>query len=122
MAGIRTGLRDVDADYAVVVACDMPFVDPAFVAHLRERAAGHDAAVPRVGKWFQPTHAVYRAERMADACDRALERDERRIVAPLEELEYVVVEGEEVRERASERTFESVDTRADLAEAEAHLS
>jgi molybdopterin-guanine dinucleotide biosynthesis protein A len=122
MAGIRTGLRAVDAEYAAVVACDMPFVDPGLLDHLRERAARRDAAVPRVGEWFQPTHAVYRAESMADACDRALDRDERRIVAPLEYLDYVVVEESEILEYAALRTFENVNTREELEEAEALLS
>jgi len=122
MAGIRTGLRAVDAEYAVVVACDMPFVDPVLVAHLCERAAGRDAAVPRIEEWFQVTHAVYRAESMADACDRALDRDERRIVAPLDDLDYVVVEESEIREYAALRTFENVNTREELEEAEALLS
>jgi molybdopterin-guanine dinucleotide biosynthesis protein A len=122
MAGIRTGLRTVDTAYAVVVACDMPFVDPALVAHLFDRAAGHDAAVPRVGEWFEPTHAVYHADRMAAACDRALEREERRIIAPLEELDNVVVEEAEIREYADLKTFENVNTQADLAAAESYLS
>jgi molybdopterin-guanine dinucleotide biosynthesis protein A len=34
MAGIMTGLRTVDSEYAFVVACDMPFVDPALVEYL----------------------------------------------------------------------------------------
>lgn len=122
MAGIRTGLRAVDAEYAFVSACDMPFVDPGLVAHLSERAAGRDAAVPRVGEWFEPTHAVYRADRMAGACDRALDRGERRVVAPLDDLDYVVVEEPEIREHADLRTFESVDTREELDAAEARLS
>jgi molybdopterin-guanine dinucleotide biosynthesis protein A len=122
MAGIRTGLRVVDTRYAVVVACDMPFVDPEFVAYLGERAAGHDAAVPRVGEWFEPTHAVYHADRMADACDRALDRGERRVVAPLEGLDCVVVGDDGISRHADEKTFENVNTEAELEAAEAYLS
>ncbi|WP_101298177.1 molybdenum cofactor guanylyltransferase [Halegenticoccus soli] len=122
-AGIRTGLRAVDAEYAFVVACDMPFVDPDLVDYLFERAAGRDAAVPRIGDgWFQTTHAVYRARAMADACDAALARGESKVVAPLFDLDYVVVEEEEVRERASLDVFENVNTREELREAEARLS
>ncbi|WP_228546404.1 molybdenum cofactor guanylyltransferase [Halegenticoccus tardaugens] len=125
MAGIRTGLRAVEAEseYAFVVACDMPFVDPGLVAHLFDRAEGHDAAVPRIGDgWFQTTHAVYRASPMADACDDALERGESKIVAPLFDLDYVVVEEREVREFASLEAFENVNTREELREAENRLS
>lgn len=115
MAGIMTGLRAAPTEYAVVVACDMPFVDPGLVDHLFDRAAGHEAAVPRLDdQWFQTTQAVYRAEPMAEACERALERDERRIVEPLFELDYAVVDEEEVREYADLETFENVNTREEF--------
>ena len=122
MAGIRTGLYAVETEYAFVAACDMPFVEPALVDHLFERASGRDAAVPRVGEWFEPTHAVYHADRMAAACGRALDSDERRIVAPLADLDYAVVEEPEIREYAAPTTFENVNTEADLEAAEASLS
>jgi molybdenum cofactor guanylyltransferase len=115
MAGIRTGLRAAESEYAFVVACDMPFVEPALVSYLFERARGHDAAVPRVGDgWFQTTHAVYRAEAMAEACERALEAGERKVIAPLEYLEYVVIDEREVREHASLDTFENLNTREEF--------
>lgn len=115
IAGIMTGLRAVSAEYAFVVACDMPHVDPELVSHLFDRAAGHDAAVPRLDDcWFQTTHAVYRTDPMADACEEALARGERKIIEPLFELDYVVVEESEVREYSSPEVFENVNTREDL--------
>ena len=123
MAGIMTGLRATRSEYAVVVACDMPFVAPAFVTHLFERARGHDAAVPQVeGDWYQTTQAVYRATPMADACERALARDEHKILAPVEELDWVVVPEEAAREHASTDTFRNVNTREELAAAAADLA
>jgi molybdopterin-guanine dinucleotide biosynthesis protein A len=120
MAGIRTGLRGVDSEYAAVVACDMPYVDADLVSYLFERAAGHDAAVPKLDDgWYQTTQAVYRASAMADACDRALARDDHKILAPLEELDWVVVSEAEMRERASTDTFRNVNTREELAAAQA---
>ena len=121
MAGIRTGLRAVPDEYALVVACDMPFVDGSFVQHLFDRAAGHDAAVPEVDGWYQTTQAVYRAAAMADACDRALERGDSKILAPLEELDWVVVDHETLDEAGWLGTFENVNTRGELREAAARL-
>jgi molybdopterin-guanine dinucleotide biosynthesis protein A len=120
-AGITRGLEGVSAEYALVVACDMPFVDPDFVAYLFERAAGHDAAVPRIGEWFQTTQAVYRTDAMAVACRRALDRGERRTVAPLSELDEVVIEREEVERVASTATFENLNTREAFEAAEDRL-
>ncbi|MCH7659407.1 MAG: molybdenum cofactor guanylyltransferase [Euryarchaeota archaeon] len=118
MAGIRTGLRKTEAEYAFIVACDMPFVEPALVSHLFSRAEGYDAAVPRIGDgWFQTTHAVYRAESMAEACERALEAGERKVIAPLEYLNYVVIGEEEALEHAALDTFENLNTRAEFERA-----
>lgn len=118
MAGIMTGLRNAAGEYAVVVACDMPFVDPDLVDHLFERAGGHEAAVPRLeDQWFQTTQAVYRTDAMVDRCERALERGERRVLEPLLELDYIVVDEDEVREHASLETFENVNTREEFVAA-----
>jgi molybdopterin-guanine dinucleotide biosynthesis protein A len=116
VAGILTGLRAVETEYAAVVACDMPFVDPEFVAYLFERAQGADGAVPRLDDgWFQTTQAVYRTAAMADACERALSRGEAKVLAAVDELDHVVVSADEVRAHAAADTFENVNTREELA-------
>lgn len=115
VAGIRNGLSAAGGEYSLVVACDMPFVDPALVGYLFERARGRDGAVPRLGDgWFQTTQAVYRTEPMCRACDAALERDDPRILAPLEGLDYVVVEEDELEAVASVGSFENVNTREEF--------
>jgi molybdopterin-guanine dinucleotide biosynthesis protein A len=120
--GIATGLRATDADYAAVVACDMPFVEPALLAHLLDRAAGHDAAVPRLGDgWFQTTQAAYRTDAMATAAARALDRGDRRIVAAFDDLDVVVVDEAELDAHADLATFDNVNTREEFAAADARL-
>lgn len=115
MAGIRNGLRAAPTEYAVVVACDMPFVAPALVDHLFDRADGHDAAVPVSDDgWYQTTQAVYRAGAMVEACDRALTAGDSRIVDALFDLDYVEVTEDEVARHADLRTFENVNTRAEF--------
>jgi molybdopterin-guanine dinucleotide biosynthesis protein A len=121
MAGIGTALGAVESEYAAVVACDMPFVDPPFVEYLFERAESHEAAVPRPDEWFQTTQAVYHADAMADACRRALDRGEHRIVEALFELDYVVVEREEVFEHTTEATFQNLNTREEFEAAAERL-
>ncbi|MFC7325183.1 molybdenum cofactor guanylyltransferase [Halorubrum rutilum] len=122
-AGIRNACRAAPSGYVAVVACDTPFVDPGFLASLREDAAGHDAAVPRLDdRWFQTTQAVYRADAMADACDRALARGDRKVVAALDELDRVVVDDETIRSRTTDRTFTNLNTREEFAEAEAAIA
>jgi molybdopterin-guanine dinucleotide biosynthesis protein A len=121
MAGMATGLRAVEGEYAFVVACDMPFVDSGFVGYLFDRAAGHDAAVPRPEQWFETTHAVYRAAAMAEACEAAIAEGEERIVAPLFDLEFVVVDADEVRDHGTPHTFENCNTPEDFVDAARRL-
>lgn len=122
MAGIAAGLRAVEAEYAAVVACDMPFVDSDFLEYLHGRARGRDAAVPqREDEWYQTTQAVYRADAMADACERALERGEGKILAALEQLDWATVGESEIRTHAASDTFDNVNTREELAAAERKL-
>ncbi|QSW99079.1 molybdenum cofactor guanylyltransferase [Haloterrigena alkaliphila] len=121
LAGIQVGLEAVDREYAAVVACDMPFVDPALLETLHERARGRDGAVVRLEDgWYQTTQAVYRADAMARACAETLESDDKRIVAALERIDVVTVSEDDL-EGVSERTFESIDTREALADAERRL-
>jgi len=117
MAGIARGLEAVAAEYTFVVACDMPFVDPEFVAALFERADGRDAAVPRPDEWYQTTQAVYRTEPMAAACRRALDRGDHRIVVPLDDLDRVVLDADEIEAVTTPETFENVNTREEFAAA-----
>lgn len=121
LAGIQTGLEAVDREYAAVVACDMPFVDPDLLEFLFERAREHDGAVVQLEDgWYQTTQAVYRADAMAHACSEALESDDNRIVAALERLDYVTVSEADL-EGIAEETFESIDTQEALREASARL-
>ncbi|MFQ3320843.1 MAG: molybdopterin-guanine dinucleotide biosynthesis protein A [Natronomonas sp.] len=122
VGGIATGLKAADTEYAAVVAADMPVLDPELIEYLFERAEGHDAAVPRPGDWFEPIHAVYRPEPMAEACEEALQEADTRIIEPLFSLDYVVVERSDLVAHGSLDSFESVDTPDDLHWAEAQYA
>lgn len=116
MAGMATGLRTVEHEYAFVVAADMPLIDPEIVAYLFERAISSDcdAVIPQLDdQWLQTTHAVYRANVMADACENALAAGKRKTVAPLDEIDYRVVDEQEIRAHGSLDTFENINTPED---------
>jgi molybdopterin-guanine dinucleotide biosynthesis protein A len=115
MAGIRNGLATAEGEYAFVVACDMPFVESALADHLFARVQSHDAAVPRLDdEWLQTTQAVYHTDAMRRACDAALDSGARRIVVPLGELDYVVVEADDIQSVAPLDSFENVNTREEF--------
>ncbi len=59
LGGIYSGLQAASGEAAFTVACDMPFVSPAFVRLVVARAGEADVVVPRVGGQLQALHALY---------------------------------------------------------------
>jgi molybdopterin-guanine dinucleotide biosynthesis protein A len=59
LAGLAAGLRAARYDSCLLVACDMPFLNPALLRSLLEAHAGCDAVVPVIDGRAQPLHAVY---------------------------------------------------------------
>ena len=117
VAGILAGLQCAKGDYVMVVACDMPFVNPDVVDFLFSLAEGYDAVVPR---WpdgnIEPLHAIYKRKSGIKACEGAIQKDDRRIISPLKALSRVMyVSMEKIKEIDPElRTFINVNTMADL--------
>jgi molybdopterin-guanine dinucleotide biosynthesis protein A len=78
--------------------------------------------VPRIDDRLQPLQAVYRVDAMADACAAALSRNERSVTAALTDLDRVVVEGRELRERTRPASLTNVNTREELERVGAELA
>lgn len=117
LTGIYTGLlRSRDA-YSFVAACDMPFLNERFIAHLAELAAGYDAVVPQVGGLLEPLHAVYSRE-ILSKIEAQLARGERRIQALFGSLAVRYVPREEIMLfDPLLRSFKNVNTPEEYKEA-----
>ena len=59
LGGIYSGLLAIRHSQALVVGCDMPFLDPRLLRFMILLSAGYDAVVPRIGDLLEPLHAVY---------------------------------------------------------------
>jgi molybdenum cofactor guanylyltransferase len=59
LGGIYTGLVSAKAPHSLCLACDMPFVKPAFLRFLCGMAAEADVVIPRNAEDFQPLCTVY---------------------------------------------------------------
>jgi len=60
LVGIEAGLTAAACDLCFVIACDMPFGEPALVRYLLWCADRVDAVVPVVGGYDEPLFTVYR--------------------------------------------------------------
>ena len=59
MGGLQAALRHIETHHCFVVACDMPRLQPEFIAAQARIARGADVVVPRHGDLLEPLHAVY---------------------------------------------------------------
>ena len=61
MGGLHAGVLEVRGDLVVVVACDMPCINPRVIEHLFAYMDDYDAVIP---SWkpgmIEPLHAIYR--------------------------------------------------------------
>ena len=80
LGGIAAGLSAVQHDLAVVVACDMPFLNVALLRWLIDLTEDFDAVVPLSGTNYEPLHAVYRWACRNPIVQR-IEKGDRRVVS-----------------------------------------
>jgi molybdopterin-guanine dinucleotide biosynthesis protein A len=78
LGGIYTGLFFAAHEKAFVAACDMPFLNTAFMEYLVSQAAGYDIVVPETPDGLQPLNAIY-ARRCLPAIRGLLDRNRLKI-------------------------------------------
>lgn len=83
LGGLLTALSVAKFPVLIVVACDMPFVNPDILIAATDRldSTRSDAIVPLVKQGYEPFHAVYRRETCLNAVQKALDRGESRLIS-----------------------------------------
>ncbi len=119
LGGLYTGLSTVENAWAVVVACDLPFVEPALLAGLTGLAPGWDAVVPVISGRLQPLCAVYHRA-VAQTAETMLRRGDRSMRQLLSQPGFRVrqVSEQELRVWDPElRSFTNINTPEDYERA-----
>lgn len=80
LGGIAVGLQAIAHELAVIVACDMPFLNVTLLRWLIDQSGEYDAVVPQTGGELEPLHAVYRRGCYQSIVQR-LARGERRVIS-----------------------------------------
>ena len=62
LLGIYTGLLNSSNFYNFVIACDMPFLNPALIRYMIEQRIGYEVIIPKVDEHLEPLHAIYSKE------------------------------------------------------------
>jgi molybdopterin-guanine dinucleotide biosynthesis protein A len=120
LGGLHAALSTCRAEWAAVVACDLPFVTGELLARLDSmRADSCDAVVPmQEDGRVQPLCALYRASVCMEQVEELIRTDELRPRLLLSRVRARRVEFEELRDLAgSARFFLNVNTPEDYARA-----
>jgi molybdenum cofactor guanylyltransferase len=119
LGGLYAGLLASGTPSALCVACDMPFVSPAFFAYLSGRAGEADVVIPEAAGELQPLHAVY-GRGCLPAMERQLRANRLKVIGFLDEVRVLTVPAATVAGfRDPELLFMNLNTPEDLASARA---
>ena len=121
LGGIYTGLLASNSFHSLVVACDMPLLNPALLRYLIQLAPDYDAVIPRFGGNIEALHAVYSKNCLAPI-QRQIEQGNLKVSDLPSQLRVRFVEEEEIDRFDPEHlSFFNINTQADLERAKALL-
>jgi molybdopterin-guanine dinucleotide biosynthesis protein A len=118
LGGLISGFRALGSGNLVAVGCDVPLLERQDLEAVAAALEGHDAAWPVVAGRPQPLAAAYDLERCLPKLEALFASGERRLLALRDSLVIRDVAIHPAREMA----FRSVNTRADLSDAEHWLN
>ena len=95
LMGIYSGLKVARHPHALVVACDMPFLNLSLLQYMLPMAEGYDVVIPRLNGMFEPLHAIY-GRTCLPSMSRWLEGGRRQIIGFFPEVRVRYVEEHEI--------------------------
>jgi molybdopterin-guanine dinucleotide biosynthesis protein A len=119
LGGLHAALSACRSEWAIVVACDLPFVTSELFRSLASLRSNHDAVVPiQPDGRPQPLAALYRVDPCARRATELIEAGRRRPLDLLESVNTRWVEFAEIANLAqAERFFVNINTPEDYYEA-----
>ena len=119
LGGLHAALTACKRDWAIVVACDLPFVTAELFLFLAEKRMDHEAVVPiQEDKRPQPLAALYRVEPCRQRATELIEAGRRRPLDLLEAVKTRWVSFAEIRNLdQAQRFFVNINTPSDYYEA-----
>jgi molybdopterin-guanine dinucleotide biosynthesis protein A len=119
LGGLHAALTHARGDAVFLIACDMPYVTTAFIAHLLQLAGEADIVLPQTERGYHPLCAVYTRACLEPVARRLADR-QLRIRELVADLRTRVVTAEEIdRFGHRHRLLANVNTPAEHAGLEA---
>jgi molybdopterin-guanine dinucleotide biosynthesis protein A len=95
VGGIYTAVHMARYSYCLVVACDMPFLNPNLLQHLMTLTSGFDVVIPQIKDFPETMHAIY-GKGCLEPIERRLLADHLKIIAFFEDVRVRYVERDDV--------------------------
>jgi len=121
LGGLYTALSAASQPLVLVIACDMPFVNPDLLAVERDLLleTQSDAVVPHIGDGVEPFHAVYRREACLPHIQAAIQADKWRADAWFSQAKITLIRKDQILEVDPQMlSFLNVNTPEELHAAE----
>jgi len=122
LGGIYTALTCADNPFVLVLACDMPFVNPALLKFMLSKITDDvDIVVPRVDGYPQGLHAIYR-KTCLDPIKAQLDMNRLKVIRFYEEMRVCYLDEDDYNEYdADGQSFANVNTPDELEDARKQL-
>jgi molybdopterin-guanine dinucleotide biosynthesis protein A len=118
LGGIFTGLCYSVSKHNFVVACDMPFIQPALIRLLLEKSGNYDVVIPEIDGEVEPLFAVY-SKNCIPVMFEHLQKQNLKIRQVLGKLHLKKIGREEIdRLDPKHLSFFNINTQEDLRKAE----
>jgi molybdopterin-guanine dinucleotide biosynthesis protein A len=115
LGGIYTGLFFASCPHAFVAACDMPYLNPRFIAWMMQQAPAYDLIVPQSPDGLEPLHAIY-AKSCLPHMKRRIMQDRLKITGFYKAMKFLTIPDSVQKTFDPDmRMFINVNTREDLA-------
>lgn len=114
LGGIYTGLFYATGPHVFVAACDMPYLNPRFMAWMMQQAPAYDIVVPQSPDGIEPLHAIY-AKSCLPPMKRRIIQDRLKVTGFYNGMKYLTISDSILKTfDPDRRMFINVNTPADL--------
>jgi molybdenum cofactor guanylyltransferase len=119
LGGLHAALANCKADWAIITACDLPFVSVDLFRRMASFREGFDAVAPVQDDGYpQPLCALYRVNPCLERSESLIKAGERRPIALLNSVRTRWVAFEELRDLdGAEHFFDNINTPEDYVRA-----
>lgn len=118
LMGLYSGLLAAKHDYAIAVACDMPFINIELLKYMISLPRDYDALLPRIGEQTEQLHSIY-SKNCLPKMEKYLNSGHLKITSFMDEIDVKYVD-EDIINKYDPRhlSFFNVNTAQQLNEAQ----